>query len=242
MVKALKAGITSRPRTGTIGSKAKGKGKRIKGGADIAKRAGEGGKTTNSVAQAQTDSWGLFEPLHGILGPIVDIFKPFVSANMVILFLLLFIFVSWLRGPTTLAKSQVGFPGLTNPERVAAYAEVWRKEESDLWDWLEERIGMESMAYPAQSKSQDRKALKKARSQREKSLKGQGTQARLAAESMKEREMDHAIRVTEEKLQDLKGAVQKRRESNDGKDRPSPPGEGPKPVGDPREGIQPEPL
>ena len=161
---------------------------------------------------------------------------------MVILFLLLFILVSWLRGPTTSAKNQVGFPGLSNPERVAAYAEIWRKEESDLWDWLEERVGMESIAYPAQSKSQDQKALKKARSQREKSLKGQGLQARLAVESMKEREMDHAIRVTEEKLRDLKGAVQRKRESNHGKDRPSPSGEESKPVGDGEKWIQPEPL
>ena len=231
MVKALKAGVTSRPRTGTTGSKAKGKNKRTKGGADVAKKAGEGGKVTNSSAQAQADSWGLFEPLHGILGPIVDVFKPFISANMVILILLLYILVSWLRGPTTSAKSQVAFPGLSNPERVAAYTEIWRKEESDLWDWLEERIGMESIAYPAQSRSQDQKALKRARSEREKSLKGHGMQARLAVESMKEREMDHAIRVTEEKLQDLKGAVQRKRESNHGKDPPSPPGEGPMPVG-----------
>ena len=241
-MKALKAGVTSRPRTGTIGSKAKGKGKRTKGGADVAKKAGEGGKVTDSLAQAQADNWGLFEPLHGILGPIVDIFKPFISANMVILFLLLFILVSWLRGPTTSATSQVGIPGLPNPERVAAYAEIWRKEESDLWDWLEERVGMESIAYPAHSKSQDSKALRKARSQREKSLKGQGMQARLAFESMKEREMDHAIRVTEEKLRDLKGAVRRKRESNYGRDPPSPPGEGPKPVGDGEKGIQPEPL
>ena len=238
----MKAGVTSRPRTGTIGSKAKGKGKRAKGAADAAKKAGEGGKVTNSLAQAQADSWGLFEPLHGILGPIVDIFKPFISANMVIVFLLLCILVPWLRGPTTSAKSQVGFPNLSDPVRVAAYAEIWRKEESDLWDWLEERIGMENIAYPARSKSQDQKALKRARTQREKSLKGQGMQTRLAVESMKEREIDHAIRVTEEKLQDLKGAVQRKRESNHSKDSPFPLRERPEPAVDEEKRIQPEPL
>ena len=136
---------------------------------------------------------------------------------MVIAFDLLFLITSWLRGPRIPAKGQLGFPGLSSPERIAAYDEIWRKEESDLWDWLEERISMEGIAYPASSKFEDQEAVKKARAQREKSLKGQGMQARLALESMKEREVDHAIRVTEERLQELKGALQRKRESNSGR-------------------------
>ena len=145
----------------------------------------------------------------------VDIFRPFVSANMVIGFLLLFIVISWFRGPTVPATSQLGIP-ISSPERIAAYDEIWRREESDLWDWLEERISMEGIAYPASSGNPDQKAVKKARSQREKSLR-EGTQARLAAESMKEREVEHAIKVTEERLQELKGAVQRKKDSRDAK-------------------------
>ena len=154
--------------------------------------------------------------MHGILGPVVDIFRPFISANMIIVFLLLFIFISWLRGPSTSAKGQVGLPGIPSPERLAAYQEIWRKEENGLWDWLEERIDMQDLAYPASSKAQDQEAVKKARKQREKSLKSQDSQARLAAESMKEREVDHAIKVTEERLQHLKEAVERNREAASG--------------------------
>ena len=239
LVKALKAGVTSRPRAGTVNSKGKTKGKRTKT-AEIGKKVGESEKAIDARTQARNDSWGLLEPLHGILGPIVDIFRPFISANMIIGFLLLFIMISWLRGPKTLAKNQLGLPGLSSPERIAAYDEIWRREESDLWDWLEGRISMEEIAYPASSRSQDQDAVKKARTQREKSLKGQGMQARLAAESMKERDVDHAIKVTEERLQELKGAMQRRRDTNTGKISPS--GEEDSEPPRSQEGIQPESL
>lgn len=119
--------------------------------------------------------------------------------------------LSWLRGPKAPAKAQLGFPALSGPERIAAYEEIWRREESGLWDWLEERIGMQGLAYPASPAPQDQAALRKARKQREKSLQGGGMQAKLVEESMSEREMDHAIEVTEQRLDDLKAAVRKRR-------------------------------
>lgn len=218
LVKALKTGVTSRPRAATVGSKTKIKGKRPKGSPAAKKTAAE--EKTTDLAKAQDDSWGLLKPLHGVLGPVVDIFKPFISANMVIGFLLFIIILNWLRGPKAPAEGQVGFPALSGPERMAAYEEIWRKEESGLWDWLEERIGMQDSAYPASSGSQDPAALKKVRKQREKSLKGLGIQAKLADERMGEREMDHALETTEERLEDLKAAVQRRRRPGQGDPEP----------------------
>ena len=193
-----------------MGSKTKTKGKRPKGTSSAAKTPAAD-ETAADRAKAQDDSWGLLEPLHGILGPLVDIFKPFISANIVIVFLLFIMILSWLRGPKAPAKAQLGFPALSGPERIAAYEEIWRREESGLWDWLEERIGMQGLAYPASPGPQDQAAFKKARKQREKSLQGGGMQAKLVEESMSEREMDHAIEVTEQRLDDLKAAVRKRR-------------------------------
>lgn len=135
----------------------------------------------------------MLEPLHGLLGPVVDIFKPFISSNMVIVFLLLIMTLSWLRGPRPPAKSQLAMSG---PERVAAYEELWKREESGLWDWLEERIGMQDVAYPAAARKQQEEA---------------GMQVKLKDENMGEREVDYAIRVTEQRLEDLKAGVRKRR-------------------------------
>lgn len=75
---------------------------------------------------------------------------------------------------------------------------------------------MQGLAYPSSSAPQDQAALKSVRKQREKKLKGMGMQTKLAEESMSEREMDHAIKVTEERLEDLKAAVHKRKASKPG--------------------------
>ena len=130
---------------------------------------------------------------------------------MIIGFLLLVIIVSWLRGPRATQANGLGFPALSGPERIAAYEEIWRREESGLWDWLEDRIGMQGIVSPSSSSSSDQSALKNVRKQRENSLKDPGRQATLADEVMSDREMDHAIKVTEERLEDLKLAVQKKR-------------------------------
>ena len=217
LVKALKAGVASRPRAGTVGSKAKAKGKRPKGSPSGAQKATADEKVAEKT-QAKDDNWGFLEPLHGMLGPVVDVFRPFVSSNVVIGFLLFVILFSWLRGPRTPAKGQVGFPALSSSDRIAAYEEIWRREENELWDWLEERVGLQGMAYPVASDGEDQRALMKARKQREQSLRSQGVRARLAQESMNERQVNHAIKVTEERLADLKEAVQKKRGSKLAKD------------------------
>lgn len=85
---------------------------------------------------------------------------------------------------------------MSGPERVAAYEELWKREESGLWDWLEERIGMQDVAYPAAARKQQ---------------EGAGMQMKLKDENMGEREVDYAIRVTEQRLEDLKAGVRKRR-------------------------------
>ena len=82
------------------------------------------------------------------------------------------------------------------PERIAAYEEIWRREESELWDWLEERVGMERLREATRNPG-ERKNL----------------EDKLRDEKMEERELDSAIRVTEEKLKVLKGGVEKKGET-----------------------------
>lgn len=209
LVKALKAGVTSRSRAGTNGSKVKKGAKRKAGNADSARASLAAEKSVVSGAQPKDSSWGLFEPLHGVLAPVIDIFGPIISPNMVIGFLLFIIVVNWFRGPRAAPSSGgLAYPGLTTPQRIAAYEEIWRKEESDLWDWLEERISMQGVAYPGDG---DQEVVVKARRQREQSLRGKGLRSKLEDVKMSEREVDHAIRITEERLGLLKRAVQERK-------------------------------
>lgn len=217
LVKALKAGVTSRPRAGTNGSKPKSKGKRRKGDADPARTSPATVKAVATGAQPEDSSWGLFEPLHGVLGPVIDIFSPMISSNMVIGFLLFIILINWFRGPRA-STSGNNLAYLPTAQRIAAYEEIWRKEESGLWDWLEDRVGMQGVAYPG---SNDQAAVAQARRHREQSLRNKGLRSKLADVKMSEREVDHAIKVTEEKLAVLKRAVQEKKGVQDETDSPS---------------------
>ena len=196
LLKALKAGVSSRPRTGTSASRAKTKGKRRKGDASVSKPS-----TTSAgpSAQQKQDNWGLLEPLRGPLSPILDILKPAVSANMVIGFLVFLLVISWFRGSRVRGPTKgagVGFPGMATPERVAAYEEIWRREESELWDWLEERVGMREVGYPGGG---------------QKVLRGKEMERKLEGEKMSLRQVDEAIRVTEERLGALKEVVERKK-------------------------------
>lgn len=216
LVKALKAGVSSRPRTDTISSKPKTKVRRKKGDADgVAKASPSTAGQTTTGAQPKEDNWGLFEPLRGPLGPVADIVKPLLTSNLIIGLLLSLLLISWFRNSRASSPEKgLGYTGLPTPERVAAYEEIWRREESGLWDWLEERVSMDRLVYPGGAGSEtDHSAAAKASKQRERerALAGKSMESRLLREKMSEREVDDAIRVTQERLEALKGVVEKRK-------------------------------
>lgn len=212
LVRALKAGVLSRSRAGTSNSKRKLKGKRKRAGGDPPNSPIVENRPQEPRSQQRDDSWGLFEPLHGTLGPIVDIFRPWISTQMVIGFLSVLLVLTWLRGPSAPSNGRIGFPGMPSAERIAAYEEIWRREESSLWDWLEERISMEGIAYPISTRGSDQEAVHRARKLREESLKYRDIDRKLADETMDAREFADAIQVTEERLKVLKRAVQRKQE------------------------------
>ncbi|KAL8940378.1 MAG: hypothetical protein Q9216_002849 [Gyalolechia sp. 2 TL-2023] len=213
LVKALKAGVGSRARAGTGGFKPK-KGKRRKGEGEVEREPSIAEKPNDKVAATPESDWGLLEPLHGILGPFVDPLSGLITSNMVIGFLVFLLLINWFRGPKIRpAGNQVGFSTMSSPERVAAYEEIWRTEESELWKWLEERMGMEGASYPTGGVHKSPADIRRQRGQY---LQSQGFKAKVAEEKMSEREVDHAIRVTEEKLEALRAAVQKKRKKRDG--------------------------
>ncbi|MCJ1433563.1 hypothetical protein MMC27_002926 [Xylographa pallens] len=213
LVKSLRAGLSSRPRAGTSASKMK-KGRKKKGDADDTKASAA---SQANEAATQKSNWGPLEPLHGILSPVLDIFQPLLTAPSLIGLLLFLLIISWFRNSRLRASSSsIGpySPGLT-PQRIAAYEEIWRAEESALWDWLEERVGMTEgggFAYPAAAKVGNGDASKKAKDEKREILKGRGMKTKLnGMKGVGEREVDWAIGVTEEKLNVLKGVVERGR-------------------------------
>ncbi|KAI1105170.1 hypothetical protein F4804DRAFT_304926 [Jackrogersella minutella] len=198
---SLKAAVSSGPRSaGLNGGAAKGKKKRTKGKLHQASKESLDGPS--DLVTSKSEDWGLLEPLHGILGPFVDIIRPVLTGNVVYGLLVGLLVATWFgfgfngqpRG--TPYGRELGFIGY--PERAVAYEEIWRREESDLWDWLEERVGLHRMnegAIPIRKKVMEPKTVEE----------------KLREERMNEREVEEAIRVTEEKLFVLKSVMDRKK-------------------------------
>ncbi|MCJ1383482.1 hypothetical protein MMC17_006596 [Xylographa soralifera] len=212
LVKSLRAGLSSRPRAGTSASRMK-KGRKKKGDVDDTKASAA---SKANEAATQKFNWGPLEPLHDVLSPVLDILQPLLTAQSLIGLLLFLLIISWFRNSRLRASSSIGpySPGLT-AQRVAAYEEIWRAEESALWDWLEERVGMSEgggFAYPAAAKVGNGDASKRAKDEKREILKSRGMKTKLnEIKGAGEREIDWAIGVTEEKLKVLKGVVERGR-------------------------------
>ncbi|KAL1962589.1 hypothetical protein VTN77DRAFT_9382 [Rasamsonia byssochlamydoides] len=209
LVKALKAAVAPRGRTdGALKSGKAGKGRRKKGGAtpgsETKAAAAAAATAALEASKRESQSWGVLEPLREPLGPVISALKPLWSAHVALGIIALLLFTIYSRGPapSPTISPEVGYRGLTMPQRLAAYEEMWRREETELWNWLEERVGMDGFSFPvADSQRARRQKL------RSKDLAG-----RLDEVRMTEREMDHAIRVTRERLDILEEIVNKRKD------------------------------
>lgn len=206
--------MSSRARTSTLNGTARGKKKKAKTRLHRASKDSLRGPADSTSPKAR--DWGLFEPLHSILGPIFDILKPVMTGNVVYGLLVGLLVSTWFGFGFNSQHRDVGygrgvaFSGY--PERAVAYEEIWRREESDLWDWLEERVGLHRMnegGPPIRKKVADPRTM----------------EGKLQEERMSEREIEEAIKITEEKLDILKSVVGRKKEAtspkSDGSDKPT---------------------
>jgi hypothetical protein len=145
-------------------------------------------------------SWGILEPVRGILEPIGDIIQPLITGNVMYGLLVGLLVATWFGfGFTPSRNAPYGHElgGVYRPDRIAAYEEMWRREDSELWEWLEERVGMDRL-------HSDNAGVRK------RAMEPKTVEENLRATRMGEREVEEAIRVTEEKLRVLKGVVEKK--------------------------------
>lgn len=108
--------------------------------------------------------------------------------------LLIFVLLLWFRqshwAPST-SRTGIYDNRALLAQKLVAYEEMWQREESDLWSWLEDRIGLDDLGTTVVAAD----------------TKG----AEAKGKSMDDRQVDEAIRVTEERLRDLKKMVEKNR-------------------------------
>lgn len=205
LLKTLK-GALGRSRAATAGSKIlKGKKKRK-----------SSKKEKNDVAQAeakQEENWGAFEIFRPTLGPVVNPVKPFVHINMVVTVLVVMVLWIWIRGSP--GHSTAGLSRLERIDHMMIYDDLWRREESDLWDWLQERAGVERSMLRGglQDQSDWTKEDKLKLKQRQALLKSKDVQTRLREEKKSMKEMEEAVRITQERLDSLQKTLERQKNS-----------------------------
>ncbi|KAB5535204.1 hypothetical protein GE09DRAFT_1176797 [Coniochaeta sp. 2T2.1] len=198
---SLKTAVASRARSGTIGG----------GAGKTGRKKGRKGRTVPSTATSDGEGvrktvakpdWGFFDPVRPFLSPFVDIVKPIMTGNVVYGLLVGLLVATWFGFGSNASSGRYGrdLGYIANADRHAAYEEMWRREESELWEWLEERVGLERLngappvggAVPPPKKA--------------------AFEEKMRQDKMSEREIKEAIRVTEEKLKILKSVVDKEAE------------------------------
>ncbi|KAK0636837.1 hypothetical protein B0T17DRAFT_486007 [Bombardia bombarda] len=205
---ALKGAVSSRPRAltanGAGGAATKGKKRGRKSRATLASGPASDVESLSKVKSDKQD-WGLLEPLRPLLGPVADILKPILTGNVVYGLLVGLLVASWFgfgsRQPLGGVRQDLGYAGY--PQRMAAYEEMWRREESELWDWIEERAGLDRLGGGAGAGGRDVGVGKG----RKRATEFRTVEEKLREERMDEREVKEAIRVTEEHLKVLKAVV-----------------------------------
>lgn len=203
LVAALNAAVASKPSPSKAPAGRKGKRKGKKEPMDVDAPSVQ--REIAVVAEKQKSNWGPLEPVHALLDPILALFRPFITSQVVIAVLFVLLTYNWFASPRSgRGSSELGYPrGVSDPVRLAAYEEIWRREESRLWDWLEDRVGLEGGYAPAFDGGGGR--------DKQKVLAARNMGKKLEDERMTERQMDDAIRVTSERLETLKDAVAKKK-------------------------------
>lgn len=200
LLAAIRTALIVKPISKAGAVRGKGKGRRRKDTLDPT-----AGVPVIAAAKAEAEAnWGLFEPLRGILEAISSIIGPIFTPQVIIGILVLLLAYNWLFSGRRGAS--VAFPK-GREARMAAYEEIWRREESELWDWLEDRVGLENGVPIAQHGGDGGTGA------RQQVLRSNNAERKIRDEKMEQRQVDDALRVTEERLAALKDAVQRKKSS-----------------------------
>lgn len=139
----------------------------------------------------------MLEPIRQLVEPITDIVKPLLTGNVMYGLLVGLLVSTWFGFGFSPSRGVSPYGTHTNiygPDRLAAYEEIWRREDSELWDWLDERIGLERLNADCGNA-------------RGRHVAPRTAEQKLREEHMDLKEVEAAVRVTEEKLRVLQEAI-----------------------------------
>ena len=205
LVRALRAAVGGSPKKGM--SRERGATGVSKGSRKKKRKSKKDGSEGKAEAKKGRSDWGLLEPVHAIFEPVVGLLGPLGSPWGIVTVLLLVMTISWFRTPAR--GSAVGFG--QSSQRLVAYEEMWRREEADLWDWLEDRVGVESLRHGNLAGAAKRDVKKEAKERKKILGSSKDVERRLREEKMSGREMEEQLRVTRERLAVLERVMEGKR-------------------------------
>lgn len=198
IIAGLKAAVSARARSATVTGKTKKRSRKSKS----AQFAKDSNNTDSKKASADKISWGPMEPMRPLLEPFLDLLKPVLTGNVMYGLLVGLLVASWFRfGLPNRSVSYGRDADMFGSDRMSAFEEMWRQEDSQLWEWLEERSGLDRLGAEAMQI-------------RKRAIEPRSVEQRLREERMDEREVQEAIRVTEEKLRVLRDVVSRSKDES----------------------------
>lgn len=140
---------------------------------------------SRSNTNSQASRGGIWSTIESLLGPL----------GLVVGVMALTILILLWRGSGRGDSRGYDFAGMPNRVKLAAYDEMWRGEEAELWKWLEERVGEKAWMGHEPASGVGKRAAK----------------VFDGLDLMAEQEVSEAIRVTKEKLGVLEDALRVRK-------------------------------
>ncbi|KAI9882933.1 MAG: hypothetical protein M1823_005319 [Watsoniomyces obsoletus] len=222
LVTGLRAAVSSKAAPSTIGIKGRVKRRKRDVAEAVAQSSGKpapGARAPDLGQTRATPHWGPLEPLRQPLSPFLDILSPLLNAQVGMVVMSVLLLISWFRTPQyppssyySRGSAGVGRGGgsYMSPERLAAYEEMWRREEGSLWDWLDERVGVDRISSSAAMRGGGG-GDGNGESQRDShQAPRQGRSSSKNDEKLSDQQMTEALRLTQQRLDELRSALERR--------------------------------
>ena len=201
---ALRNAVT-KPSRGTASNTKAGKGKSKKRAAESTEQPADGHLLVDGDKVADTKSFPQ-SIIQRISRMLMDTAASAPVAAILMLVILSWV-LSWSSGrfghKNQDQVNQLGFARFPSAARIAAYEEMWRTEQSELWSWLEERAGIVQAFGNQHNNENDGGAMPRSWDR--------AAQRQLSDEKLDIQQIEEALRVTEERLNALKVLIEKRK-------------------------------
>ena len=208
------------------GKKGKGSGKGAQASSaanSVAAQKAAREKAAREKEERENAAWGVFLPLKPVLGPVVEMVPGGGMGLLIGVGVLLVIICASTGklpffGKKTTARdrnplgrySRLGIP----PGRYGSYSDweqSWYAEEQGLWDWLEDRVGLNAANTGGVPSNTQEERRAKAWNKLSKIERNQMLNKIEEVRGMEEREVEEAVKVMEKRLEILRAIVNERK-------------------------------